>query len=83
MGADYFESEEEFISNAKKDIPKIGIGDDCEIRNAIIDKNARIGNRAKLINVRNVAEEEAENYVIRDSIIVIPMNSIIPDGTVI
>ncbi|HEX9973352.1 MAG TPA: glucose-1-phosphate adenylyltransferase [bacterium] len=83
MGADYFESKEEIISNANKGIPKIGIGDNCEIRNAIIDNNARIGNGVKLINVRDVAEEQAENYVIRDGIIVIPINSIIPDGTVI
>jgi glucose-1-phosphate adenylyltransferase len=83
MGADYFESQEEIISNTNKGIPKIGIGDDCEIRNAIIDNNARIGNRVKLINVHNVAEEDAENYVIRDGIIVIPINSIVPDGTVI
>jgi glucose-1-phosphate adenylyltransferase len=83
MGADYFESQEEIISNSKKGIPKIGIGNDCEIRNAIVDNNARIGNGVKLINVHNVAEEDAENYVIRDGIIVIPINSIVPDGTVI
>jgi glucose-1-phosphate adenylyltransferase len=83
MGADYFESIEEIIKNSKKGIPNIGIGDDCEIRNAIIDKNVRIGNRVKIINVRSAAEEEAENHVIRDGIVVIPANSIIPDGTVI
>jgi glucose-1-phosphate adenylyltransferase len=83
MGADYFESQVECISNAKKGIPNIGIGTDCEIRNSIIDKNARIGNGVKIINVRNVEEEEAENHVIRDGIVVIPANSIIPDGTVI
>ena len=71
------------ISNANNGIPKIGIGDDCEIRNAIIDNNARIGNRVKLINANNVAEEDTENYTIRDGIIVIPVNSIIPDDTVI
>jgi glucose-1-phosphate adenylyltransferase len=83
MGADYFESHEQIISNAKKGIPEIGIGDDCEIRNAIIDSNARIGNGVKLINVHNVAEEDAENHVIRDGIIVVPENSIVPDGTVV
>jgi glucose-1-phosphate adenylyltransferase len=83
MGADYFESQEECISNAKKGIPNIGIGADCEIRNAIIDKNARIGNGVKLINVHKSEEEEAEEHVIRDGIIIIPANSIIPDGTVI
>ena len=83
MGADYFESNEEMLKNEKKGIPKIGIGENCEIRNAIVDNNARIGNGVKLINVRNVAEEETDNYVIRDKLIVIPINSIIPDGTVI
>jgi glucose-1-phosphate adenylyltransferase len=83
MGADYFEPYEEIINTTKKTIPKIGIGDDCEIRNAIIDNNARIGNGVKLINARNVAEEEGENYVIRNGIVIIPLNSIIPDGTII
>jgi glucose-1-phosphate adenylyltransferase len=83
MGADYFESPEEITRITKMGIPKIGIGDDCEIRNVIIDSNTRIGNGVKLINVRNVVEEATENYVIRDGIIVIPVNSIIPNGTII
>jgi glucose-1-phosphate adenylyltransferase len=83
MGADYFESQDECISNAKKGIPNIGIGTDCEVRNAIVDKNARIGNGVKIINMRNAREEEAETHVIRDGIVIIPAHSIIPDGTVI
>ncbi len=83
MGADYFEPYGEIINTTKKGIPKIGIGDDCEIRNAIIDNNARIGNGVRLINARNVANEDGENYVIRDGIVIIPLNSIIPDGTII
>ncbi len=66
MGADCFESNEEMIKNAKKGIPKIGIG-----------------NGVKLINVRNVTDEETDSNVIKDNIIVIPINSIIPDGMVI
>lgn len=83
MGADYFESKEEIVNNTKKGIPNIGVGDDCEIRNTIIDKNARIGNGVKIINVRSAAEEDAENHVIRGGIVIIPKNSIIPDGAVI
>jgi glucose-1-phosphate adenylyltransferase len=83
IGADYFESKEEVVSNATKSIPNIGIGNNCDIRNAIIDNNARIGNGVKLINVRCAAEEEAENHIIRDGIVVIAANLIIPDGTVI
>lgn len=83
MGADFFETKEELDQNEKKGIPNIGIGKDCEIRNAIIDKNARIGNEVKLINARGISEEFAEDYAIRDGIIVIPKNAIIPHGTVI
>ncbi len=83
MGADFFESVEEFSQNRKKGIPDVGIGKNCEIRNVIIDKNVRIGNGVKLINSRNIKDEDTEDYVIRDGIIVIPKNAIIPDGTVI
>ncbi|MBN2366934.1 MAG: glucose-1-phosphate adenylyltransferase, partial [Calditrichaeota bacterium] len=83
MGADYFESSERWEQNEKEGIPNIGIGMDCEIQNAIVDKNARIGHGVKLINARGLQEEESENYVIRDGIIVIPKNAVIPNGTVI
>jgi len=83
MGADFFESKEEKEKNLELGIPNIGIGDRCEIRNAIIDKNARIGEGAKLVNARGVSEETTEDYVIREGIIVIPKNAIIPKGTVI
>jgi len=83
MGADLFESEEEIASNTEKGIPKIGIGDNCEIRNAIIDKNARIGNGVKLTNENGIQEYENNNYVIREGIIVIPKNAVIPNDMVI
>lgn len=83
MGADFFESKEEIDLNLEKNIPRLGIGDNCEIRNAIIDKNARIGNGVKLVNSKGIKEETQKKYVIRDGIIVIPKNAIISDGTVI
>jgi len=83
MGADFFESVEEIARNKAEGIPDVGIGKNCEVRNAIIDKNVRIGSNVKLINSRNINEEDTEDYVIEDGIIVIPKNAIIPDGTVI
>jgi glucose-1-phosphate adenylyltransferase len=83
MGANFFESREDMEKNATKGIPPIGIGENCEIRNAIIDRNARIGNNVKLINAENIKEKKSENYSIVDGIIVIQKNAIIPDGTVI
>jgi glucose-1-phosphate adenylyltransferase len=83
MGADYFESKEQLVQNSEKGIPDIGIGANSEIRNAIIDKNARIGHGVKLINARGVQDESTENYVITKGIIVIPKHAIISDGTLI
>ena len=83
MGSDYLESKEQIEINSKLGIPNVGIGRDCEIRNAIIDKNVRIGNGVKLVNAQGKSDETSENYVIRDGIIVIPKNSVIHDGTVI
>jgi glucose-1-phosphate adenylyltransferase len=81
MGADFFESNEEIDAHLAKKIPRIGIGSGCEIRNAIIDKNARIGNKVKLINTKDIREETHDEYVIRDGIIVVPKNAFIHEGT--
>ncbi|UCF63861.1 MAG: glucose-1-phosphate adenylyltransferase [bacterium] len=83
MGSDFFESKEQLMKNGEKGIPNIGIGNDCFIQNAIIDKNARIGHGVKLVNERGIREEVTDNYVIRDGIIVIPKNAVITNGTVI
>jgi len=83
MGADYFESKEQIGLNAEKGIPRIGIGQNCEIRNAIIDKNVRLGSNVRLVNAHNLKNEVKEDYAIVDGIIVIPKNSLIPSGTII
>jgi glucose-1-phosphate adenylyltransferase len=83
MGADYFESREAIERNAELGRPDIGIGRDCVIQGAIIDKNARIGDGARLVNAAGVAEAETDDYVIRDGIIVVPKHGVILPGTVI
>jgi len=83
MGADYFESREEVEVNRGRGLPPIGIGRDCFIRGAIIDKNSRIGDGVRLVNEKRAADLETENYVIRDGIIVVPKNAVISDGTIL
>lgn len=83
MGADYYESPKQIADHARQGIPQIGIGKGCLIHKAIIDKNARIGDGVMLINQNRVEHADAENYCIRDSIIVVPKNAIIPSGTII
>jgi len=83
MGADYFESKEEIEAGLNSGLPPIGIGRECLIRGAIVDKNARIGDGVTLINERGVPDLETDDYVIRDGIIVVPKHAVIPDGTVV
>jgi glucose-1-phosphate adenylyltransferase len=73
MGADYFE----LIPQAA--IP-IGIGDNCEMKNVIIDKNARIGKHVRLINIDGLDEYKSDIVTIKDGIIIIPKNATIPDN---
>ncbi|XP_050126698.1 inactive glucose-1-phosphate adenylyltransferase small subunit 2, chloroplastic-like isoform X2 [Malus sylvestris] len=66
-------------------IPVMGIGEDTQVRKAIIDKNARIGNNVMIINKDNVkeADREGDGYVIRDGILVLLPSAVIPDGTIL
>jgi glucose-1-phosphate adenylyltransferase len=85
MGADFFESLDEIKSNIKRGVPHIGIDENTVIRNAIIDKNARIGKNVQLVNARGIENEDGANgcYFIREGIIIIPKNATIADGTVV
>ena len=80
MGNDYFESLEDLSTPGK--IP-MGIGKDCYIENAIIDKHVRIGDNVIIRGNDNLADEEQENYVIKKGIVVVNKNAVIPNGTII
>ena len=85
MGADYYQTFEEMRVDLGKDLPRVGIGEGTVVKRAIIDKNARIGKNALLLNEAGVAEADGPGgaYFIRDSIILVPKNAVIADGTVI
>ncbi|MCB9418517.1 MAG: glucose-1-phosphate adenylyltransferase [Ardenticatenaceae bacterium] len=83
MGADYFETEVEKAENARLGRPDIGIGDGSIIEQAIIDKNARIGNHVVIRGSDERPDEAGQNWFVRDGIVIIPKNAIIPDGTVV
>lgn len=83
MGADYYESDRSFETHQVQGGPKIGVGRDCRITRTIIDKNARIGDRVTISPEGKPAEMDGANFFIRDGIVVIPKNAVIPNGTVI
>lgn len=75
MGADYYED------HAPDGLPRIGIGRDCYIQKAIVDKNARIGDGAYITPDGKANETVTDMYTVRDGVIVIPKNTVIPAGT--
>jgi glucose-1-phosphate adenylyltransferase len=83
MGADLYETSAEIEANAKRGMPNIGVGSNCTIISAILDKNVRIGDNVSIINAHNLQERDEENYNIRDGIIVVPKGAVIASGTVI
>lgn len=83
MGADFFESEEEKAENIDKGCPTLGIGENTVIKNAIIDKNARIGKNCVIINQKRLDSCDCTHHYIREGIVIIPKNAVIPDNTII
>ena len=83
LGGDYYESAESVARHERDGLPRIGIGANCRIENAIIDKNARIGNNVTISPAGKPENVDHALYFVRDGIVVIPKNGIIPHGTVI
>jgi glucose-1-phosphate adenylyltransferase len=76
MGADYFEQRRD----ANSTDPPIGIGRNCVIDRAIIDKNARIADGVVITPEGKPREFDGDNYFIRDGIVIVPKNGVIPAG---
>ena len=76
LGAEYFEMKRD----QKYPIP-IGIGEDSHIFEAIIDHNARIGRGVTIRGSKNLTDQDGEGYCIREGIIIVLKNAVIPDGT--
>ncbi len=83
MGNDYYESAASIQDNLAAGRPPVGIGRGTRIENAIIDKNARIGSRCVLTPIGKPDNVDHELYFIRDGVLVVPKNGVIPDNTVI
>jgi glucose-1-phosphate adenylyltransferase len=83
LGADYYETLEEMEAARARGLPPVGIGAGSVIRNAIVDKNARIGREVKVLNEAGESEKDGQGYFIRDGIVVVPKNGVLGDGTVI
>jgi glucose-1-phosphate adenylyltransferase len=83
MGSDYYESFESIVEHEKAGQPRIGIGSNCRIENAIVDKNARIGDNVVISPTGKPDKVDHPNYYIRDGIVIVPKSGVIPHGMVV
>jgi glucose-1-phosphate adenylyltransferase len=75
IGADFYEDD-------GSDLP-LGIGRDAHLDRVIVDKNARIGDGARLINDRGIQDADGDGYYIRNGIIIVPKGGVVKPGTVV
>lgn len=80
MGADFYETLEEINQAQSKNIPLIGIGARCNLRNCIIDKNCRIGDDVRLNGGPHLEPTDNELYTVKDGIIVVKKGAVLPNG---
>ena len=79
MGHDFYETPE----RAHQGAPPMGVGPGTVIERIIVDKNARIGAGVRITPDGKPSEVDGRNFYVRDGIVIIPKNAVIPDGTII
>ncbi|MEC8329804.1 MAG: glucose-1-phosphate adenylyltransferase [Verrucomicrobiota bacterium] len=84
MGADHFETFEQISTNKKEGRPAMGVGRNCQINNAILDKNVRIGDNV-VMDPTGLPDNFGPgiDVAVRDGILVVTKDTIVPDGFVL
>ena len=81
LGNDFYEHDETVAANTTRGLPPLAIGDGTIIEGAIIDKNVRIGKRARIVNDHGWETlADSDRFTVRDGVAVVPKDSVIPDG---
>ncbi|MBA2746494.1 MAG: glucose-1-phosphate adenylyltransferase, partial [Flavisolibacter sp.] len=80
MGSDYYETLEDIALDLEQGIPQLGVGSDCVIQNAIIDKNCRIGDNVQIIGGASLADIDTPLYTVKEGIVVIKKGAVLPNG---
>ncbi len=83
MGSDNYQTLEEIAESKESGSPIMGIGDNCHILNAIIDKNTYIGNNVIINCGEKLEDGDYGTHTVQDGIVVVKKRAIIPSGTVI
>jgi glucose-1-phosphate adenylyltransferase len=83
MGSDYYETVEDMNMADERGLPKLGIGERSYIRNAIIDKNCRIGDDVRINGGPHLPNSDHSLYTVKEGIVVVKKGAILPNGFVI
>lgn len=83
MGSDFYQSLEQIEESQADGTPLIGVGEECEIENAILDKSCSIGNGVKIKGGSHLADGDFPTHTIRDGIVVVKKRAVISSGTLI
>ena len=83
MGTDRYQSLEEIEIDLAAGNPPIGIGEGCVINNSIIDKNCRIGNEVSINGGNHLKDGDYGFYAVKDGIVVVKKDALVPNGTII
>ena len=83
MGADYYQADRRASQGISGDAPPLGIGRQCIIKRAIVDKNVRIGDGVVITpeGKPDTFDDPEGRFFIRDGIVVVPKGAIFPTGT--
>ncbi len=83
MGIDFYETIEEIEHARSHGLPTVGIGNRCYIRNAIVDKNCRVGDDVRINGGPHLENTDHSLYTVKDGIVVIKKGAVLPNGFVI
>jgi glucose-1-phosphate adenylyltransferase len=77
LGADFYEEEGNSSEIA------LGVGRDVVLDRVIVDKNARIGDGVRLVNDKRIDNADADGYMIRNGIIIVPKGARVMSGVTV
>ncbi len=80
MGNDYYETIEEIEAAHSQGIPNVGIGQGCFIKNALVDKNCRIGDNVRINGGEHLANTDHSLYTVKDGVVVVKKGAVLPNG---
>jgi len=80
IGNDFYETIAEIAYNSSRGLPRIGIGDNCQLTNVIMDKDCRIGDNVVIKGGPGLPDSDSGLYSVKDGIVVIKKGVVIESG---